>query len=198
MVGYSPVSVPKKSNGGRTKPKKAKLILFRLNDVKTFPTPDEKGVLIKENLVLQTGAKAFFLETTASTISVGQTSEGDPDNKGFKQKIEFSRPGSDDVEFEEFMENNVNEDLCCIIEYRRRDRSDRIAEDFRSAGNPSDRTDGNPLQLTTESTDNNEGDVNKVTLESVLRGSRIYFYEGEMPVIDGVDEPTGSGSSESV
>ena len=141
MVGYSPVSVPKKSNGGRTKPKKAKLILFRLNDVKTFPTPDEKGVLIKENLVLQTGAKAFFLETTASTISVGQTSEGDPDNKGFKQKIEFSRPGSDDVEFEEFMENNVNEDLCCIIEYRRRDRSDRIAEDFRSAGNPSDRTD---------------------------------------------------------
>lgn len=40
--------------------------------------------------------------------------------------------------------------------------------------------------------------MNKVTLESVLRGSRIYFYEGEMPVIDGVDEPTGSGSSESV
>lgn len=89
-----------------------------MNDVKTFPTPDEKGVLIKENLVLKTGAKAFFLETTASTISVGQTSEGDPDNKGFKQKIEFSRPGSDDVEFEEFMENNVNEDLCCIIEYQ--------------------------------------------------------------------------------
>ena len=161
MVGYSPVSVPKKSNGGRTKPKKAKLILFRLNDVKTFPTPDEKGVLIKENLVLKTGAKAFFLETTASTISVGQTSEGDPDNKGFKQKIEFSRPGSDDVEFEEFMENNVNEDLCCIIEYQ-------LSGKKKLAGYP-----GNPLQLTTESTDNNEGDVNKVTLESVLRGSRI-------------------------
>ena len=183
MVGYSPVSVPKKSNGGRTKPKKAKLILFRLNDVKTFPTPDEKGVLIKENLVLKTGAKAFFLETTASTISVGQTSEGDPDNKGFKQKIEFSRPGSDDVEFEEFMENNVNEDLCCIIEYQ-------LSGKKKLAGYP-----GNPLQLTTESTDNNEGDVNKVTLESVLRGSRIYFYEGEMPVIDGVDEPTGSRGS---
>ena len=151
MVGYSPVSVPKKSNGGRTKPKKAKLILFRLNDVKTFPT-----------------------------------SEGDPDNKGFKQKIEFSRPGSDDVEFEEFMENNVNEDLCCIIEYQ-------LSGKKKLAGYP-----GNPLQLTTESTDNNEGDVNKITLESVLRGSRIYFYEGEMPVIDGVDEPTGSGGSESV
>lgn len=117
---------------------------------------------------------------------MGQTSEGDPDNKGFKQKIEFSRPGSDDVEFEEFMENNVNEDLCCIIEYQ-------LSGKKKLAGYP-----GNPLQLTTESTDNNEGDVNKVTLESVLRGSRIYFYEGEMPVIDGVDEPTGSGSSESV
>ena len=90
------------------------------------------------------------------------------------------------MEFEEFMENNVNEDLCCIIEYQ-------LSGKKKLAGYP-----GNPLQLTTESTDNNEGDVNKVTLESVLRGSRIYFYEGEMPVIDGVDEPTGSGGSESV
>lgn len=28
MVGYSPVSVPKKSNGGRTKPKKAEIDPF--------------------------------------------------------------------------------------------------------------------------------------------------------------------------
>lgn len=49
------------------------------------------------------------------------------------------------MEFEEFMENNVNEDLCCIIEYQ-------LSGKKKLAGYP-----GNPLQLTTESTDNNEG-----------------------------------------
>ncbi len=185
-VGYSPVSISKKNNGGRTKPKLAKIVLFRLDDVETYPKPDAKGVLVKDNIVLKPDAKAIFLETTASTISISQTSEGDPDNKGFKQKVEFSRPGSDDVEFEEFMENNVNVDLACIIQYQ-------LSGKKKLAGYP-----GNPLQLSAESTDNNEGDVNKVTLESVLRGSRIYFYEGEMPAIEGVVAPVGSGSKESV
>lgn len=90
------------------------------------------------------------------------------------------------MEFEEFMENNVNEDLGCIIEYQ-------LSGKKKLAGYP-----GNPLQLTTESTDNNEGDVNKITLESVLRGSRIYFYEGKMPVVEGVDEAVESSGSESV
>ena len=110
-AGYSPVSISKKNNGGRTKPKLAKIVLFRLNDAEKCPKPDTKGVLVKEDIVLKTDAKAIFIETTASTIAISQTSEGDPDNKGYKQKLEFSRPGSDDVEFEEFMENNVNEDL---------------------------------------------------------------------------------------
>ena len=185
-VGYSPVSISKSNNGGRTKPKLAKIVLFRLNDVESFPKPDAKGVLLKDNVVLKADAKAIFIETTASTISVSQTSEGDPDNKGYKQKVEFSRPGTDDVAFEEFIENNVNEDLACIIQYQ-------LSGKKKLAGYP-----GNPLQISVESTDNNEGDVNKVTLESVLRGSRIYFYEGEMPAIEGVTPPAGSGGSQSV
>lgn len=181
-TGYSPVSIPKKNNGGRTKPKKAHLIIFRLNDVETFPDTDAKGIKITEDLVFKAGKKAIHLETTASTIAVSQTSEGDPDNKGFKQKIEFNRPGSDDTTFEEFIENNLNEDLCCIMEYQ----GTNIRKLF---GYP-----GNPLQLSTESTDNNEGDTNKLTLESVLRGRRVSFYEGALPPIEG----DGSGGGQSV
>ena len=85
-AGYSPVSISKKNNGGRTKPKLAKIVLFRLNDAEKCPKPDTKGVLVKEDIVLKTDAKAIFIETTASTIAISQTSEGDPDNKGYKQK----------------------------------------------------------------------------------------------------------------
>ena len=57
---------------------------------------------------------------------------------------------------------------------------------------------GNPLQLSAESTDNNEGDVNKITFESVLRGSRIAFYGGAMPPVDGIAALAGSGEEPSV
>lgn len=185
---YNLVSIPKKTNGGRTKPKLAKLIIFRLNDVDKFPSTDESGVVIKDDITLLAGANAIELETTASTIVVSQSSEGDPDNKGVKQKIEFSRPGTGDKEFEEFVENNLNEDLGCIIRYQ----EDGITK---VAGYP-----GNPLQLAVESTDNNEGDTNKCTLESTLRGRRISFYEGALPKLDTTPTPTppvGSGGGQS-
>ena len=174
---YSPVSIPKKNNGGRTKPKDAKIIIGRINDVETFPTPDAKGILISEPIVMKANAKMITLEVTPSTISITQPTEGDPDNKGVKPKIEFSRPGSDDVEFEEFLENNINEDLFAIIQFP---------------------VSGNPLQLSAESTDNNEGDTHKVTLESVLRGGRIRFYQAALPAIDGINTPTGSSGGQTV
>lgn len=186
MTGYNPVSVPKKNNGGRTKPKKAKVILFRLNDVKTFPGVDEKGINIEKDVILNNSAKAFYIEATASTINITQTSEGDPDNKGCKQKLEISRPGSDDLPFEEFIENNINQDLCAIVEYEGTNVRKLL-------GYP-----GNPLQISVESTDNNEGDVNKLTLESVLRGRRISFYGGTLPAIDGIESSISSESSQSV
>lgn len=185
-VTYSPVSIPKKSNGGRTKPKDAKIIIGRIRDVETFPVPDAKGIVIKTPVVMKSASKMITLEVTPSTISITQPTEGDPDNKGVKPKIEFSRPGSDDVEFEEFLENNVNEDLFAIVQYP-------VSGKMKIAGYP-----GNPLQISAESTDNNEGDTHKVTLESVLRGGRIRFYEAALPAIDGVETPAGSGGGQSV
>ena len=183
---YSPVSIPKKNNGGRTKPKDAKIIIGRINDVETFPTPDAKGILISEPIVMKANAKMITLEVTPSTISITQPTEGDPDNKGVKPKIEFSRPGSDDVEFEEFLENNINEDLFAIIQFP-------VSGIKKIAGYP-----GNPLQLSAESTDNNEGDTHKVTLESVLRGGRIRFYQAALPAIDGINTPTGRSGGQTV
>ncbi len=177
---YTFVSVPKKSNAGAVKPKLANLCIFRINDAETFPKPDASGIEILEALVLKTGATAINIEATVSSINVNQTTDGEVDAKGTKQKIEFSRPGTTDKEWEEFVQNNQNEDLACIVQY--------VDQDVKKlAGYP-----GNPLQMQVESTDNNEGDTNKVTLESLLKGRRISFYKGAMPVLD-----SGSGGTQS-
>ncbi|MBP3420475.1 MAG: hypothetical protein J6K74_07800 [Marinifilaceae bacterium] len=173
---YTPVSIPKTNNGGRTKPKDAEIIIGRFKDVKSWPEPDAKGVVITEDIELNTGANVITIECTASTIAVSQTTEGDPDNKGVKQKLEFERPGTGDVDFEEFCENNVNEDLFAIVRYI----SGNVNKLFGYKGNP--------LQMVSETTDNNEGDKTKITLESVLRGRRIAIYQGQLPAIQGADD----------
>lgn len=183
---YNPVSVSKGNNAGRTKPKDAKIVIGRINDVLTFPKPDAKGINISDPLVMEALKKCVSIEVTPSTIGIVQTTEGDPDNKGVKVKIEFSRPGSSDPEFEEFLENNTNEDLFVIIIYPETGKK-------KIAGYP-----GNPMQLTAETTDNNEGDASKVTLESTLRGGRMRFYNADLPAIDGVTPPATPAAEETV
>jgi hypothetical protein len=48
--------------------------------------------------------------------------------------------------------------------------------------------------MSVESTDNNEGDTTKVTLESMLRGRRIAIYSGQVPVVDGEESGSGDGA----
>lgn len=177
---YIPVSIPKTTNGGVAKPK-IKVLIGRIKDVTTFPQPDDKGIAIAESLVMAATAAMIELTVTPSTIAITQPSEGDPDNKGHKPKIEMSRPGGQDLAFEEFCENNLNEDLFALIQYANGKK--------KLAGYP-----GNPLQLSVESTDNNEGDLNKVTLESTLRGRRISIYNGTIPAIHG-EEPGSAGGA---
>ncbi|MGL5682572.1 MAG: hypothetical protein ACRDDZ_05880 [Marinifilaceae bacterium] len=178
-MSYAFVSIPKENNGGRPKPK-SDIIFMRLKDIKTFPDRDDKGIKIVGNLVLETSTNAIKLEVTSSTVAVIQNTEGEPDNKGTKQKIEFSRPGSD-LAFEEFVENNLNEDLICIV-------VDHATGAKKLLGYP-----GNPLQFVVESTDNNEGDSNKCTFETPMRGRRIAIYGGEIPAL--ASAVSGGGQS---
>lgn len=173
---YIPVSVPRTPNGGVTKPK-LKVLIGRMRDVITWPEPDPKGINVVGDIILTDAAKLINVEVTPSTIAVSQPSEGDPDNKGHKPKIEMSRPGGLDLPFEEFVENNLNEDLFAIIQY--------IGGKNKVAGYP-----GNPLQMSVESTDNNEGDTSKITLEATLRGRRMAIYTGQIPSVEG--ETVGS------
>lgn len=179
-MSYTPVSIPKVNNGGVPKPK-IKVLIGRIRDVAVFPEPGANGVEISTDLTMKDGANLIELEVTPSTIAITQPTEGDPDSKGYKPKIEMSRPGGLDLTFEEFAEKNVNEDLFCIVQY--------VGGVKKIAGYP-----GNPLHMSIESTDNNESDVNIVTLESALRGRRICQYSGVVPSVSGSGSGSGSGT----
>ena len=161
MAGeYAFISVPRKSNNaGRATGKKNYIYLFRWEDVKTF-TKDEKGVRVTA-FALQAEKKPIGVYATQSTINIYDTAEGDPDARGFIHHVDFEHPGSE-VEFKEFLNNNVNENLGAIV-------INCAGEDCKIAGTPC-----TPLSISTaEGQDNNEANKTTINLASTLRGDTL-------------------------
>ena len=157
---YAFISVPRKSNNaGRATGKKNYIYLFRWDDVKTF-TKDKKGVRVTA-FALQADKKPIGVYATQSTINVYETAEGDDDARGFIQHVDFEHPGSE-VEFKEFLNNNVNENLGAIV-------INCAGDDCKIAGTPC-----TPLKMSTaEGQDNNEANKTTINLASSLRGDTL-------------------------
>ena len=161
MAGeYAFISVPRKSNNaGRATGKKNYIVLFRWDDVATF-TKDEKGVRVTAFQFAE-GKKPIGIYATQSTINVYETAEGDDDARGFIQHVDFEHPGSE-VEFKEFLNNNVNENLGAIV-------INCAGDDCKIAGTPC-----TPLKMSTaEGQDNNEANKTTINLASSLRGDTL-------------------------
>lgn len=190
MAGeYAFISVPRKSNNaGRATGKKGYIVLFRWDDVATF-TKDEKGVRVTAFSFAES-KKPIAVYTTQSTINIYDTAEGDPDARGFIHHVDFEHPGSE-VEFKEFLNNNVNENLGAIV-------INCAGEDCKIAGTPC-----TPLSISTaEGQDNNEANKTTINMASTLRGDTLgVIAKSLIPVTDD-DEIntilglTGTGSSQ--
>lgn len=157
---YSMISVPRKNNNaGRASGKQSYIIIFRWADVKTF-TKDEKGVKVTA-FEFQEGKKPVAVYATDSTINIYHTAEGDDDARGFIHHVDFDHPGSE-VEWDEFVNNNVNENLGAIV-------INCKGDDCKIAGTPC-----TPLKMSTaEGQDNNEANKTTVNLASSLRGDTL-------------------------
>ena len=169
---YAFISVPRKSNNaGRATGKKNYIYLFRWDDVKTF-TKDEKGVRVTA-FALQAEKKPIGVYATQSTINIYDTAEGDPDARGFIHHVDFEHPGSE-VEFKEFLNNNVNENLGAIV-------INCAGEDCKIAGTPC-----TPLSISTaEGQDNNEANKTTINMASTLRGDTLgVIAKSLIPVTD--------------
>ena len=159
-TAYSLVSVPRKSNNaGRATGKKNYIVLFRWDDVATF-TKDDKGVRVTAFALAQ-DKKPVGIYATQSTINVYETAEGDDDARGFIQHVDFEHPGSE-LEFKEFLNNNVNENLGAIV-------INCAGDDCKVAGTPC-----TPLKMSSaEGQDNNEANKTTIQLATSLRGDTL-------------------------
>lgn len=157
---YSMISVPRKNNNaGRASGKKSFIIIFRWDDIKTF-AKDEKGVKVTA-FEFQEGKKPVAVYATDSTINIYHTAEGDDDARGFIHHVDFDHPGSE-IEWDEFVNNNVNENLGAIV-------INCSGDDCKIAGTPC-----TPLKMSTaEGQDNNEANKTTVNLASSLRGDTL-------------------------
>lgn len=169
---YAFISVPRKSNNaGRATGKKGYIVLFRWDDVATF-TKDAKGVRVTAFSFAES-KKPIAVYTTQSTINIYDTAEGDPDARGFIHHVDFEHPGSE-VEFKEFLNNNVNENLGAIV-------INCAGEDCKIAGTPC-----TPLSISTaEGQDNNEANKTTLNMASTLRGDTLgVIAKSLIPVTD--------------
>jgi hypothetical protein len=171
-------STLKNGNPGRPNPKSQYIIIFKADDLETKPTKSADGVSVAVPLVFKTGKKAIEIYATPSTIKVGDKSSGDPDKKGFIHTIDFEHPGSS-VEYSEFINNNVNENLMAIVVYP------DLAFD-KLAGWP-----GNPLQLNHEQKDDDKEDTNVVKLEGLFAGDKMLHFTAALPE---TDQTSGEGA----
>ena len=173
--GYEFVSVPRKSvNAGRPAGKKKYIILFRWADVATYER-DEKGVNVT-GLSLQTGKKPIGVYATSSSVNVYHTSEGDEDARGFIHHVDFEHPGST-LEFDEFVNNNINEQLGAIV-------VDCGADEALIAGTPCA-----PLGISQDNSENSaSANKHTVNLTSTQRGPALgHMATSLIPATDNAD-----------
>lgn len=180
-MSYTMVSVLKSDpNAGRPVSFNNNIILFKWDDVVIDPDRDDSGVLITGDLQLEAGAVAIEMYATPKTLKVYDTSEGDPDKKGFIQHLEFEHPG-DGQAYAEFAENSINENWGAIVRV-----CDGTTTKTRLLG-----TKCCPLQFSHEGQNDSEAVTNVVKFESMLRGPKIAHYQGAIPTLD---SDSGSGA----
>lgn len=167
------------NNPGRPTSFKDRVVLFEWDDVLTLPARDANGIKITGNLVMKAGANAIEMYVTPKTLKAFDTSEGDPDKKGFIQHLEFEHPG-DELAYAEFAENMINKNLGAIV--MKFDGSDK-----RMMGTPAC-----PLQFQHEGQNDSEAVTNMVKFESLLRGPKVAHYAGTIPTLD--NDASGSGA----
>lgn len=163
---YVKVSVPRpEGNPGRGIQPRDQLTLIDIDDIAFMPSPDAKGVVIWDDIVMKPDKYAYNLYMTPGTIEISNPAEGDTDKVGFTPSIKFEHPGNEQA-VREFINNSINRKFIIIVRY--------------CSGKPSDLigTVCNPCKLTTTYTGNNESSSNEMTFAQISRGEGIFIYKG--------------------
>ncbi len=176
---YLKVSVPRAAgNPGTGIQPRDQLILIDIDDIAYMPAPDDKGVVIADDVVMKPGRYGYSIYMTPGTIEVSSPAEGDTDKIGFTPSIKFEHPGNEQA-VREFKVNSINRRFLIIIRY--------------CSGKPADLIGSvcNPCKLTPSYTGNNESNTNEMTFTQISKGHDIFIYKGTVPL----EEPVSTVES---
>lgn len=68
------------------------LVLINTDDIAFMPSPDDKGVVIVDNIVMKPGRYGIGIYMTQGTAEVASAAEGETDQIGFTPSIKFNHP----------------------------------------------------------------------------------------------------------
>ncbi|WP_162343214.1 hypothetical protein [Cyclobacterium salsum] len=181
---YVKVSIPKiRLGAGAPKPKEPNVIFILSEDVESMPTKD--GVKSTSPIVLKDGKKAMAVYMNPKSINRFDSSEGEASEEmaGWLSNFEGQRPG-DDEHFAAWLQEHLNEGFLIIT----KECGDALGT--RLQGTPC-----NPLFMSVEAQDNQEGIMSTLTMVSGQRSfnKMIHYRDDDPPVYD--PPVIGSGSA---
>lgn len=180
---YIKTSVPRASgNPGTGIQPRDQLTLIDIDDIAFMPSPDEKGVVIADNVVMKPGRYGYNIYMTQGTIEITSAAEGDTDKIGFTPSIKFEHPGNEQA-VREFKVNSINRKFILIVRYCSGKAADLIG------------TMCNPCKLTPSYTGNNEGNTNEMTFTQISKGDDIFIYKGTVPLEEPVSVVESGGTA---
>lgn len=145
------------------------LVLIDVDDLASFPSPDDKGVVLVDDIVMKPGRYGIGIYMTPGTAELTSQAEGDPDQVGFTPSVKFNHPGNNQ-EVREFKHNWLNRKCIAIVQYCAGKGADVI-------GSPC-----NPCRVTPNYTGNNESNTNEITVAQISKGDDIKIYKGTLPL----------------
>ena len=114
---YIKISVPRAAgNPGIGIQPRDQLTLLDVDDIAFMPSPDDKGVVIVDNIVMKPGRYGYNIYMTPGTIEVTSAADGDTDKIGFTPSIKFEHPGNEQA-VREFKVNSINRKFIIIVRY---------------------------------------------------------------------------------
>lgn len=180
-MSYIKKSVPRAAgNPGLAINPRDQLILIDIDDIEYMPSPDDKGVVIADNIVMKEGRYGIGIYMTPGTVSATSAAEGDTDKVGFTPQIVFDHPGNGQ-EIREFRTNYIGKKVIAIMRY--------------CSGKPADLIGSlcNPCTVTPSYTGDSDGSATNFTVAQASRGDDMFIYKGTVPleepvaVVDGAN-----------
>lgn len=144
------------------------LTLIDVEDVQFFPSRDDKGVVIADDIILKKGCYGYTIYMTPGTVEVTSAADGDTDQVGFTPQVKFNHPGNEQP-VREFKANSLNRKFIIIVRYCRDKATDVIGDLC------------NPCKMTPSYTGNKDGNTNEFTFQQIDKGDDIGIYLGTVP-----------------